>query len=180
MSPRAAQPAQATAQQQPQKRERMSLRTLIILLVIFLLEALVIVAAFMLAAGPRAVQGEGAKPDDEAMLDRPREILVIEDRFENNEWGRSYQFDVRIVALVKTRNLDLAEERIDTAEAQVANDVRTIIAQAEPAQLLEASKQSIKRQVHQKLDKRLGLDDSGDPIVEEVMIPRWVRFRSDF
>lgn len=178
MSPRNAQNAAPAAAAQPPRR--MSARTALILLTIFLLEALVIAGAFMLAGGPRAVQGEGARPNERAMMDRPQEVLLIEGRFENNEWGRSYQFDIRVVGLVKSRNLDTARQRIEKAQAQLASDVRTIIAQAEPAQLLEASKKSIIRQIRHQLDRRLGLDDDGEPLVEEVMIPHWVRFKTDF
>ncbi|MCC5831244.1 MAG: hypothetical protein JJU36_17530 [Phycisphaeraceae bacterium] len=155
------------------------MKTVLIVATIFLVEAAVIVGIFMLSGGPRAVQGDPARADPRVMMDRPQEMLVIEGRFENNRWGRSYQFDMKIFITLKQKNLAPTQERVERMQAQLRSDIRTIIAQAEPAHLMEPSKMSITRQIHQQLDERLGRDEDGDPIVMDVMIPHWVRFKTD-
>lgn len=159
--------------------KKLSMKMIIIIATIFVVEAAVICGVFLFSGGPSHVQGDPGTPDPRVLMEQPKEMLVLEGRFENNKWGRSYQFDMKIFILAKQKNIAPTTERVERMQAQLRSDIRTIIAQAEPAHLMEPTKLSIIRQVQQELNKRMGLDEDGDPIVLDVMIPHWVRYKTD-
>lgn len=156
-----------------------SLKTLLVLVVILALEGAAISAVFLLSGGPDDARAEGAAEDAAARAEDPVEVLVIADKFQNTRTGRSYLYDAEIYIVTQRRHRDAIEQDIDAMEAQLASDVATIFRRAEPAHLMENELATLKRQLEAAFNRRFGHDEEGDPLVQEVLVPRMMRYRGD-
>jgi flagellar basal body-associated protein FliL len=168
---------------------------------VMLLEAVVLFAGFkFLMGGPKhaeavgvatAEAGHGADAgggdgegghgaDGGKKVDRKAqvEIPICEFRAPNKQSGRTFIYDVAIFALTKGENADKVKETIKGREALIKDRVRTIIAQSDPEKLeggSEPNLDTLRRQVKVQLD-----DVIGEGIIEEVLVPRCIPFRTDY
>ena len=72
----------------------------------------------------------------------------------------------------------ILKQKIADNQALITDRVRTIMAQSDPEKLgggSEPGLETLRRQVKHQLD-----DVIGDGLVEEVLIPRCIPFRTDF
>lgn len=129
------------------------------------------------AGGGDAHGGGGA---GDAPVDRKKqiEIPVVEFRAPNKQSGRTFIYDVAIFAVTKSDNEQKVKDTIKAREALIKDRVRTIIAQSDPEKLeggSEPNLDTLRRQVKCQLD-----DIIGEGIVEEVLVPRCIPFRTDY
>lgn len=106
------------------------------------------------------------------------ELPVVEFRATNKLSGRNFVYDVSIYALVKSANKKKAEETLKERGNLIKDRVRTIIAQSDPEKLgggSEPGLETLRRQVKYQLDEIVG-----EGVIEEVIVPRCMPFRSDF
>jgi hypothetical protein len=104
------------------------------------------------------------------------EIDVVKDfKAPNRITGRNIIYDVAIVASVKGAYKSKVEAIFGEREGLIKDRVRTIIAQCEPDKLAEPGLETLRRQVKYQLDLLVGPD-----MIEEVLVPRCIPFRSDF
>lgn len=106
------------------------------------------------------------------------EIDVIKERFLNNKRGRTFFYDVVIVAVVKGSNQERVTKTIEQRKALITDRVRTIIAQSDPEKLgggSEPGLETLRRQIKYQLD-----DIVGQNVIEEVLVPRCLPFRTDY
>jgi flagellar basal body-associated protein FliL len=106
------------------------------------------------------------------------ELPVVEFRAPNKQSGRTFIYDVSIYALTKSENEDKVKEMIKAREALIKDRVRTIIAQSDPEKLEGGSEPNLdtfRRQVKVQLD-----DVIGEGIIDEVLVPRCIPFRTDY
>jgi flagellar basal body-associated protein FliL len=106
------------------------------------------------------------------------EVEVIKDRFLNRRSGRTFFYDVSIVAVVKGTNQERATKTIEQRKALITDRVRTIIAQSDPEKLgggSEPGLETLRRQVKYQLE-----DIVGENVIEEVLVPRCLPFRTDY
>ncbi len=162
-----------------EEKKKFPLKTIIVLVAVFLIEAVVIAAVFMLSGGPEPAKAQGAEEDLKAKAQEPVEVLVVEGKFINSKSGRTYVYEAQVFVVVKRKHEEQTITDVKNMQAQIANDVRTVIARAEPAQLAEESLSTIIRHIQQQLEERLGKDEEGNSIVQEVVIGSWTRFRAD-
>jgi flagellar basal body-associated protein FliL len=109
---------------------------------------------------------------------KPCEIEVLEFRSPNKISGRLYLYDVSIYAVTKGEHLDKVKAIIQDREALIKDRVRTIIAEMDPEKLgggSEPGLETLRRQVKFQLDEIVG-----DGLVDEVLIPKCIPYRSDF
>ncbi len=158
---------------------KLPVKTVAVLAAVLLLEAGAISAAFIFAGGPAPVQAESGYEDDRARLEQPVETLVLADKFQNTRTGRAYLYDTEIFVVVKTKNQSNIEGRVDQMKAQITTDIATIFRRAEPTHLLEPELSTLTRQIRAALDGRLGIDEDGQPYVQEVLIKKCMQFRAD-
>ncbi|MFA9478658.1 hypothetical protein ACERK3_10155 [Phycisphaerales bacterium AB-hyl4] len=156
-----------------------SLKTVLVLVAILALEAAAISAVFLLSGGPEDARAAGAAEDEAALAEQPVEVLVIADKFQNTRTGRSYLYDTEVYIVTQRRWRGSVEQRIDSMEAQLTSDVATIFRRAEPAHLLEPELATLTRQLEAAMNRRLGKDEEGEPLVQEVLIRKLMRFRGD-
>jgi len=163
----------------PEAKKKLPLKTVLILVGALVLEAAVIAGVFMLAGGPTRAKAEGAVEDRQAESHRSVELLVIEDRFPNNRRGVTYLYDTRVFVVVRKMHEEDTTRFIESAKAQISNDIRLIISQAEPSQLLEPTLATLTRQIRAALDQRIPVDEEGKSRIEEVLIPKFIQIKAN-
>ena len=163
---------------------------------VMLIEAVVLFAGFKFlgssahAAQGAEIAGEGAakgdkgekgdKPDAGAPDDahKTTELQVVDFRAPNKQSGRMFIYDVSIFAVVKAASADQVKQIITDREALIKDRVRTIIAQSDPDKLgggSEPGLETLRRQIKFQLDEIVG-----DGMIDEVLVPRCMPFRTDF
>src|SRR3954468_18053798 len=106
------------------------------------------------------------------------EIQVLDFKAQNKQTGRPFLYDVSVFVVVKSEFAEKVKDTIKSREALIKDRVRTIIAQNDPEKLgggSEPGLETLRRQVKHQLDEVIG-----DGLVEEVLIPRCIPFRTDF
>lgn len=152
-----------------------ALRTLVALVLMLLLQAGVVSTVFFIAGQPADVRAEGANLD-EAHLEEPVELLLVEDRFQNTRTGRAYLYDTEIYIVVPRKHQETVRTRLENMRAQVTTEIATIFRRAEPSHLLEPELSTLTRQLKAMTDRRFGYDEEGEPYIQEVLIRRCMQF----
>ncbi len=171
---------EAKTEAAPEAKKGFPLKTLLIIVAALLLEAGAIAGAFMLTGGPATVNADPAAQDAAAFAEQPVEELVVEDKFQNTRTGRTYLYDTQIYIVVKRKNQTQTKSLLKEKSAQISADITTIFRRAEPAHLLEPSLATLQRQIKAALDNRVGRDaETGESIIQEVLITKCTQFRAD-
>jgi flagellar basal body-associated protein FliL len=167
---------------------------------VMLIEAVVLFAGFKFIGGgsPRAAagaelasaekggeagggeKGEGKGGEGGAAVDKktPVEIQVVDFRAPNKLSGRTFLYDVSIFAVTKAEHEEKVKAMISSRDALIKDRVRTIIAQSDPEKLgggSEPGLETLRRQVKYQLDEIVG-----DGLIDEVLVPRCIPFRTDY
>ncbi len=165
---------------------------------VMLIEAVVLFAGFKFIGGgsPRAAAGaelsavekggegeakgtgEGGKPGAPTDQKAPIEIAVVDFRAPNKLSGRTFLYDVSIFAVTKTEFGDKVKAMISSRDALIKDRIRTIIAQSDPEKLgggSEPGLETLRRQVKYQLDEIVG-----EGLIDEVLVPRCIPFRTDY
>lgn len=161
------------------KKGGMSLKTILIMAVVLLIEGVAISAVFVLSGKPAEVHADAAAHDAAADADKPVEILVVEDKFQNTRSGKTYLYDTQIYIVVKAKDADRVNAKLEQMQAQISADIGTIFRRAEPAQLLEPTLATLTRQIKAVMDDRLGLDQDHKSMVQEVLLKKYTQYRVD-
>ncbi|MDW8261616.1 MAG: hypothetical protein RMJ35_03745 [Phycisphaerales bacterium] len=106
------------------------------------------------------------------------ELPLVEFRAPNKMSGRTFLYDISIYTMVRGENVDRVSRVLKEREALIKDRVRTIIAQSDPEKLgggSEPGLETLRRQVKYQLDEIVG-----EGLVEEVLVPRCIPFRTDF
>lgn len=172
-----AQQEQAGTEEQPKKGGAM--KAVVIVVVVMVIEAMAFLGMMMLS-GPDAAEAADVVPDEQAELDKPVEVLVVEGKFDNQRTGRTYLYDTKIVVLVSQRHAEQFQADVEASQTQVSVDIQTIFRQAEPAHFQEPTRATLTRQVKAKLDERFGTDAEDQPIIDEVLIAKCLSIRMDY
>jgi flagellar basal body-associated protein FliL len=159
---------------------------------VMIIEAVVLFAGFKFLGGaPRAASGAeltmaptgdgktANKEDAKAADDKSTvEIQVVDFRAPNKLSGRTFLYDVSIFLVAKAEYQDKIKETISSRDALIKDRIRTIIAQSDPDKLgggSEPGLETLRRQVKYQLDEIIG-----DGMVDEVLVPRCIPFRTDY
>jgi flagellar basal body-associated protein FliL len=169
---------------------------------VMILEAAVLFAGFkFLGGGPRPVGasvitedpaasgghgGEVAKDEhgnpipggSHAAKGKTAEVQVLDFKAQNKQTGRLILYDLSVFVVVKTESEQQVKDTIAARKALITDRIRTIIAQNDPEKLgggSEPGLETLRRQVKHQLDEIVG-----DGLIEEVLIPRCIPFRTDF
>lgn len=165
------------ANDQPQKK--MPMKTIGLVAGVLLIEAVVISMAFVFAGKPADVRGDAAAMDEKAAMEKPVEILVVADKFQNAKSGRAYLYDTEVYIVIRKKYEDKLNAQFESMKAQITTDISRIFRRAEPTHLLEPTLATITRQIKAALEERLGPDEAGESRIDEVLISKCSRFRSD-
>jgi len=160
-------------------KRKISLKAIIVLSAVLLIEGAVISIAFIFSGSPSPVQAEIAADTAAAIAEEPVEHLIVSDSFQNTRSGRTYVYETEVVVVVRRKHDDKVKKSIEQMNAQITSDIGTIFRKAEPSYLLDPNLATITRQIKAAVDERLGKDADGKPIAEEVLIKKFMQFRAD-
>jgi flagellar basal body-associated protein FliL len=162
-------------------KKKLPVKLLIILGVVMVVEGAIFGAGYMIFGDkPPAVQAEGLDTDDKAAEFELVEVLLIGDKFQNTRQGaQAYLYDATIYVVVQQRHRSMIETEIEEQMARISQEVTEVFARAEPAQLNEPDRLTLKRQILDRCQDRFGDDADGEPYVRDVVISNWKRFSTD-
>ena len=166
-------------------------KTPVLLGTVMLLEAAVLFVGFkMLGGAPAAAvgaelttteshdghgDGKGGRASDRK---KPVELLVLDFKAPNKTSGRTFLYDVSIYVVTRHELESKVKDTLKEREALIKDRIRTIIAQSDPEKLTGGSEpglETLRRQVKYQLDIILG-----EGVIEEVLVPKCIPFRTDF
>lgn len=152
-----------------------------------LLEGVVLIAGVYVlrgGGGPAAAQGaelvapaeggEGAAKSQTGSA----EVKLVEFRAQNKQSGRTFLYDVSMSVMTPAKDEAQVKQLISDREALIQDRIRTIIAEMDPDKLAggaEPGMETLRRQVKHQMDLILG-----DGKVQEILISRFIPFRTDF
>jgi len=187
-------PEAAPAADKPAAKAGVMSRTPVMLGAVMLLEAVVLFAGFKVlggnpssAAGAELTtsetdeghgDGHGGKPGKAGDKKKPVELLVLDFKAPNKTSGRTFLYDVAIYVVTKSEHEAKVKDTLKEREALIKDRIRTIIAQSDPEKLTGGSEpglETLRRQVKYQLDLILG-----EGVIEEVLVPKCIPFRTDF
>ena len=179
--PQAAPAAPAPAAEAPAKGGLLS-KTPVLLGGAMAIEAAILLGGFAIfrGMGPHPASGaeiaaESAKAADK---DKSVEIPVVEFKALNRSSGRTFLYDVSIYAVVKASSEEHVKDTFKDKKALIEDRVRTIIAESDPEKLgggSEPGLETLRRQIKYQLDTMLG-----DGVIDEILVPRCIPFRTDY
>jgi len=157
---------------------------------VMILEAVVLFAGFkFLGSGAHSANAADlttdiSKKDDGGDKNGPAdagktvEVELLDGKFPNKQNGRTFLYDVHFRLSVKTEAADKVKKIITDRSALIEDRIRTIIAQSDPEKLNGGSEpglETLKRQVKYQLDEIVG-----DGLIDEVLVPQCIGFRTDY
>jgi flagellar basal body-associated protein FliL len=183
----AAEGAEASAKKEPAGIAALLSKTPVLLGGVMLLEAIVLFAGVkFLGAGAKsanadlttALKADSADGGAAAAGDQDVEIPLVDDKFANRLSGRTFLYDVAMSLMIKSQNADKVKKTISDNDALIRDRVRTIIATMDPEKLgggSEPGLETLRRQVKYQLDEIVG-----DGMIDEVLVPKCLYFRTDY
>jgi len=171
-------PPQEGAEEAPPPKF-LSMRMLLILAGVFLLEGLTITAVFLFFGGPADVNAEEEAAKQMAEGEKLVEVHVVTDRFPNTRSGRNYVYETEVYLQVRQKHKDEVRERVETAKARVTSEVAQIFRACDPVDLAETTLATLRRQIYSRLDDLFGEDEEGGALIQRVLIPKCTQYRTD-
>lgn len=155
------------------------------------LKMILIIAGLMLAegagvyflvssmGGPSSVEATELQGLEGTGEEAPVEIELVQDRFQNMQTGRVWEWRVQIFLKVRQKNVDeIAAVQVRDA-ASIKEGVALIFRRANDRHLREPGLETITRQLTTYLNEAFGLDADGLPRIERVIIPECKGFPAD-
>jgi flagellar basal body-associated protein FliL len=174
-------------------------KTPVLLGMVMIIEAVVLFAGFkFLGAGAKPAAGaelvtndgsdSGSKTDGKddsgdkgkSTMEKKKSVVmkVTEFKAPNKKNGITFLYDLKICIVTKAEYQKQIEDTIADKEPLIQDRIRTIIAQSDPEKLsggAEPGLETLRRQVKYQLDEIIG-----DGMIDEVLVPRCIPFRTDY
>lgn len=162
-------------------KKKLPMKMIIIIAIVMVVEGAIFGAGFILfGEKPPSVAAQGLKEDQDAAQFDLVELLLVGDKFQNTRQGvQAYLYDATIYVVVQQRHQSHIETEIESNMARISQEIAEVFARAEPAQLNEPNRLTLKRQIKERCEKRFGEDADGEPYVRDVVISNWKRFSAD-
>lgn len=172
----------APAEAAPAKKG-LPIKTIGVVAVIMVLEAAALYFVISALKGPAAshakVDAKDLKEDDSEQTAEIRVLEEKDERFQNLSAGRVWVWSVSVYVQVKNKNTERVERVLEMRRAEIREGISQIVGRAQIAQLKEPERQSLNRQVSAFLDKIIGQDPDGKPLVERLLIPTCSGYLAD-
>lgn len=109
----------------------------------------------------------------EAEKQQTKEVLLIEDRFQNVSSGTVWLWDTSIYLQIRNKNADRVEKVMKQREAEIQEGVAKIFRRAEDRHLRDdPGLDTIVRQLTAYLNDVFGTDKDDLPLIERIIIPK--------
>lgn len=167
--------------QAPVSKPKSNMMKIILLVVgVVLIETATVFGVMWIMQQDEPAQSDPTLVDQAALAEEPVELLLLSEKFQNSRSGIAYMFDTEIYAIVKRRDLELIESRLDAMRAQISRDINTVFRRAEPSHLSEGELSTLTRQIKSVLDAQFGVnEETGEPYIREALIRKCIRYRAD-
>lgn len=198
-----AEPAKA-----PEKKGGLPIKTIAIVLVMLVVEAVALVGVLTMFGKPSEVKGVDLKHEQHDAGDELVEIPIVSEKFTNSSSGRVWVWNVEVVAVVKQKHAGPEEgdgkkdagghgaeaDKGDGAHgsgttvraelkakmAKVRTGIGAIFGSAQHSYFTEPGRETLSRQVLQFLRDVFGHDAEGEERIEAVLIPNCLGFPADY
>jgi flagellar basal body-associated protein FliL len=156
-------------------------KTMIMLGVVVVVEAVVIIGAMMFIGKPATVKAEDQMPHVElSEEDRIVETQVLEGRLANSKSGTTYLYQVEVYVQSRKKFEERVKAELEQFKNEVKADISAIWRTAEPHCFQEPKLETLTRKVYALLNDRIGSDDeTGEPVVSKCVIVMGTGFRVD-
>ncbi len=154
-----------------------TMKTLFIVFGVLVLEGATIVGTMYFSGGPSAALGDDAAAVE--AMSRTVELMLINKKFFNQRSGRGYYYDAEIYVSTQSRHETTVADQISNSQAALTDEVDTLIRRADHSVFLEPTRATLKRKLKALLDERFGYDDTGRPIIEQVLIQKCIPYPAD-
>lgn len=155
------------------------LKTIIIVAAIMLLEGGVVFFVVSSMGGPKGVAATELEGLEGTGEEAPVEVKLVEDRFQNMQTGRVWEWRVQIYLRVRQKNVGEITKIQERDEASIREGVAMIFRRAHDRHLREPGLETITRQLTAYLNEVFGLDADGLPRIDRVIIPECKGFPAD-
>lgn len=169
----------AEAAEQPKKASPM--KTIVVLGVILVVEAVVIVGAMMMLGGPSTVEAADAVGDIQtAEEEKLVEVQVLSGKLANNKSGVTYLYETEIYVQVKKKYADRVTNELEQFRNQIRAEITAIWRTSDPNHFQEPKLENLTRKVEALLNERFGKSaDDGEAIVARCVIVMGTGLRID-
>jgi len=148
MSDKEAKKAPAPEPEAAEKPKKKGGKKVLIVVVGAMVAEAVVLMGVLKMGGPQSTQaGEQSHNLEADGSQIPKELLVVEDKFQNLQTGRVWVWDASIFVQVKTANAPAVEEILKRRSATVREGLSQIFSRAQHAQLVEPDRQTLNRQI---------------------------------
>jgi flagellar basal body-associated protein FliL len=168
-------PAEGSPAADAPKKKGLPLKTIIIIAALMLVEGVGVFFVFGALGGPKSSKAEtNTKELAHDDSDETSEIRLLEkedEKFQCHSSGQVWVWTVSVYIQVKNKNSEHVEHVLETRKAEIKEGLSQIIGRAQIAQLKEPERQSLNRQITALLEKIMGQDTEGKPLIERILIP---------
>lgn len=182
-------------------------KTIAIVLVMLVAEAVIVMGAVTMLGKPSEVQGVGLEEGHNTEGDQLVEIPIVREKFTNNSSGRVWIWDAEIVVVAKMKHAGAAPSEdgeddghggggdgggddhghgpmlraeLAARRAEVRTGIGAIWSGAQHSYFTEPGRETLSRQVLEYMRDLFGQDAEGEERIQTVLIPRCLGFPADY
>jgi len=155
------------------------LKTMIVVAALMLVEAGGLFVLIKGMGGPTTVEASQLEGLEGTGAEAPIEIELVEDRFQNMQTGRVWEWRAQIYLRVRQKNVDEIARIMERDAASLKEGISMIFSRAQDRHLREPGRETLVRQLTTYLNEVFGLDADGLPRIDRVIIPELKGFPAD-
>lgn len=169
--------AEATEEDSPKKGG--GLKVMVIVAVLMLAEAGGLFVLIKGMGGPSAADASQLEGLEGTGEEAPVEIMLVEDRFQNMQTGRVWEWRTQIYLRIRQKNISEINRVMERDAASIKEGISMIFSRAQDRHLREPGRETLIRQLTTYLNEVFGLDADGLPRIDRVIIPELKGFPAD-
>ncbi|MDF1809899.1 MAG: hypothetical protein P1U42_09415 [Phycisphaerales bacterium] len=170
---------ESTEEESSEKKGGGGLKMILVIAVLMIVEGAGVFFLVSSMGGPKSVEATDLVGLEGTGDEAPVEIKLVEDRFQNMQTGRVWEWRVQIFLRVRQKNVDEIQATMERDAATLKEGVSMIFRRANDRHLREPGLETITRQLTTYLNEAFGLDADGLPRIDRVIIPECKGFPAD-
>ncbi len=171
----AAAPAPAPAEEaKDAPKKKGGMKMIIAAAVVVVLEVGTVFVTAKMAGGPKQVVAAPPASAPAEKVEKDAEVKLIDAKLPNSLSGRLYLYDLAVVAKVPEKNKEKVTALFTEREAEIKDQIRTIIASSDPKSLGEPGLETLRRQISYQLEQDIGKD-----LMKDILIPKCTPIRAE-
>lgn len=127
---------------------------------------------------PETANAKGLN-SDHADLEKPVELALVDDKFQNMSSGKAWMWDVSMFLQVKKKNEQSVKEDLKSRDAEIKEGIAMIFRKATLNQLKEPGLETLNRQILAFVNRIIQADPDGAARVDRILIPKCRGFAID-